>query len=55
MLEMCACNEHEFDFNLTDTDVKCPKCGRSYFVFMDADNNGDFYYDLIPNKEPAIA
>jgi len=49
--EMCVCNEHEFDFNLTSEDVKCPKCGKEYYVFMDADDNGDFYYDLILKKE----
>ncbi len=55
MIQRCVCNEHEFNFNLDDDDVKCPKCSREYFVFMDADDDGNFYYDLILNKEVAIA
>lgn len=55
MIQQCACNEHDFEFNLVDSEVKCPVCGRLYEVYMDADDHGNFYYELIPIEETAIA
>jgi hypothetical protein len=52
--EECACHEHEFDFQYTDVDIVCPKCGRKYVIFMDMNDEDDFYYELIPLKEEAF-
>lgn len=48
MREKCACKEYDFEFDLTSEEIVCPKCGKEYFVFMDMDDNDNFYYDLIP-------
>lgn len=48
MFELCACGQHRFEISFTEEEVECPVCGLKYAVFVDADDDGDLVYELIP-------